>query len=412
MPAAEPPVIEEPKTETPGLHPDLVKLLDKVLPIDDGPTASEPLPNGDEPPVLETKTETLKVEPAKTETPKVEPEKDPIQSRLAPDVAPAKKEEPKEPEVKITDEMIAAEKSPKKQADMRKFRDALEHYKGEVARLKTAPAPKTEDPGAQAIIEQQKTQIEQLSQIVQRSELKAHPRFQQRFVLPRTQNLTEAQGIIKDMGGDPDALEHALSLRGKAKVAALEDIFQGVESTVLRDKLGRLVDGIESIDREMETVLKDSKGTAEQLARQDKIAHHEQLMQQEQQLKSLLGAARKDLADNLGLEVLKKTGKPEFKWWDDQVDEIDATAHSILFEGTPDKMAFAAVLAASAGPLRAAWQAERKARMALEERLAAFEEAEPELRDKAAKAKDGAIEIPEDADMATAVTMRLRASRQ
>lgn len=415
MPAAEPPVIDEPTTEeSPGLNPELVALLDRVMPKDGGPMEAQPeLPVVEEPGGEPEKPKAaLKAEPEKVTAPKVEPEKDAIQSRLAPDLS--KKEEPKpeaEVEIDMPEEPPASIKTEKGKADYKKWRQEFATLKRENLTLKTQqPAPKTEDPDAQAVIEQQKQQIAQLSEIVQRSELKAHPQFQQRFIIPRTRNMTEVQRIVKEMGGDPDTVEHALSLKGRAKVTALDDIVSGIESPVLRDKIGRLIDGIESIDLEMENVLKDSKGTAEQLRRQDKIAHHEQVMQQEQQLKSLLGAARKDLSDNLGLEVLKKTGKPEYKWWDDQVDEIDATAHSILFEGTPDKMAFAAVLAASAGPLRAAWQAERKARVALEERIAAMEGAEPDLGDKT-KVRDTETEVPEDADMATAVIARLRARK-
>jgi hypothetical protein len=353
-----------------------------------------------------------KIEVAKAAPTVEKPKVDDFQSRLAPDLTKTEPE-PAPTTVEIDwPEELPGNPTKKAQADYKKWRADHVALKREVQTLKSQkPEPKADDSGSQSIIEQQKQQIADMSARLERQDVRSHPRFQQAFVIPRNQMMSQAQEIVKDMGGDPDALEKAMSLTGRNKVAALDEIVAGVDSTVQRDKLGRLLDAIESKDREMENVLKDSKGAAERLNQQEKIDRHQMIEQQTQQLKTMLGAARKDLADNLKLEVLHKVNKPDFKWWDDQVDEIDATAYSILFEGTPDKMAVAAILAASAGPLRSMWQAERKARVAAEERLAAIEDVEPKLgaRPKPKEKDDG--DVPEDADFATAVIGRLRARK-
>jgi hypothetical protein len=398
--------------QTEGLNPDLQALLDRVMPKDDGSgLPDEPkVEPAAKPTAPEPKVENAAV---KIEVPKAEKSKaDDFQSRLAPDLTKTEPE-PAPAAVEIDwPEELPGNPTKKAQSDYKKWRGDYETALRKIQTLETAkPAAKAEDSGSQAIIDQQKQQIAEMSTRLERQDVRSHPRFQQAFVIPRNQMMLQAQEIVKEMGGDPDALEKAMSLSGRNKVAALDEIVAGVDSTVQRDKLGRLLDAIESKDREMENVLKDSKGAAERLSQQEKIDRHQMIEQQTQQLKTMLGAARKDLADNLKLEVLHKVNKPDFKWWDDQVDEIDATAHSILFEGTPDKMAVAAILAASAGPLRSMWQAERKARMVAEERLAAIEEVEPKLgaRPKPKEKDDG--DVPEDADFATAVISKLRARK-
>lgn len=394
---------------TAPLNPSLQKLMERVLPVDGDAPEGDPEPS-DKPEATDKPEGTDgQPEPKPENKPKAKPEPSPASDlRLAPDFsAPEKKDEPKPEEIEITDEMIAAEKSPKKQADLKKFRQAFNDMKAENLRLKTAQPEKTDDPGAQAIIDQQAAQITELSGTVERIKLEAHPKFQQDFVRPRNAMMAQAQQIVKDAGGDEEALERAQALTGKAKVAALDDIVAGVESPVLRARLERLLDGIEEKNQAIEHVLKDAKGATERLSRAETIERHKMLEQQEQQLKSLLGAARRELADNLKLEVLHKTGKPEFKWWDEQVDEIDATAQEILLKATPDKMAMAAYLAAAAGPLRAALQAERRAHDALKRWVAEMDEADPGTL-KGDRKPEPQGDFAPDADITQVALARLR----
>lgn len=390
------------------LNPALQKLIERVLP--EGGDKSEP-----EPEPVESAADATP--PDKTDKPpvqakeKAEPDKTTGDLRLAPDFeAPAKKEEPAAPEVEITDEMIEAEKSPKKQADMRKFRDALNHLKGEVARLKEAPAAKAEDPGLTARLQQLEQQNQELLATVERRSLQDHPRFQRELVQPRNAMLSQAQQIVTDVGGDPEALERAQGLTGKAKVAALDDLVEKVESPVLRARLERLLDGIDDKNREIENVLKDSKGAAERLRRQETIERHESNVQQEKALLTLLDSARRHLADGLKLEVLQKTDQEGYGWWNEQVDEIDKNAKDALLKATPDEMAVLAWLGVSAGPYRSLWQTERKARARLQERLDAIEGAEPDLKDRR-PVKEAATEFGPDADITQVALAKLRAGK-
>lgn len=399
---------------TAPLNPRLQALIDKALPSDGGikPPADEGLnlaTNGENT-VDAVKTDEPPVEKPKAKT---EPSSD---LRLAPDFSEPKPEEPKVEEIEITDEMIAAERSPKKQADMRKFRTALETLKAENARLKSAPPAKTEDPGAADIISQKDQQLAEMSAQLERLNLQAHPLFRQQLIEPRERMLGQAVDVVKEVGGDVEGFERAMTtLTGKARIAALDEIVDEIKSPILREKLGRLIDGIDTKDREIDGALKDAKGMSARLRNEEVVRNHEMLLQQEQQLKHLLGSARRQLeegiplkdGETLKLEVLKKVGQKGYEWWDEQVDDIDATAQEILFKATPDKMAIAAVLAASAGPLRSLWQAEQRARKAAEARLAEIEGADPGDLNGRRKAET-VEEFGPDADITKVALSRLR----
>lgn len=396
---------------TAPIHPDLQALMERVLPID-GDAAGKVTP-APEPSAPETATTTA---PAKTATdaPTAPEKPDKTTLRLAPDLTVPEKKEPPAAEsavAQVEKEMPETPpeevKTPKARENYKRWRETNLTLARQVDQLKAAPPAKSDDPGAQAIIDRQNQQLAELSVRLERQNLREHPIFQERYIQPRQRMAGEAAEVVKLAGGDPEALERALSLVGKSRIAAFDDIVKDVESPVLRAKLERLIDGIDTKDGEIAAALKDSKGLSDKLGQEEKIARHEMLARQEQQLKSLLGAATRDLADNLKLEVLQKTGKPDFKWWDDQVDEIRATSEEILLKATPDKMAIASVLAAAAGPLRSMWQSERKARLAAEARLAEIEDAEPDLKDRR-QPKPPEGEFAPDADITQVAMARLR----
>lgn len=388
---------------TAPLEPGLQALIERVLPVDK-PTQAEP---------------TVEATPEPEEKPQVDkpPVKEKTEFRLAPeDDAQPEVQKPAAPEVpEITDAMIAAEKSPKKQADMKKFRAAFEALKTENTQLRSAPKAPVEDPGTTGVIEQQRQQIADLSARLERQNLRAHPLFQQQFEQPLQNMAAQAADVVKEAGGDPAALERALSLNGRNKIAALDDIVREVESPFLKEQLVGLINSIDAKQRQMDAALKDSKGLSEKLSRDATIARHQMLQQQEQQLTSILGAVEKGLSEGLPgengdaikLEVLNKTGRKGYEWWDEQADEIRGTARDILLKGTPEKMAVAAIMAASCGAYRSLWQAERKARKAAETRADGIEDSEPNLRDRR-KPTPAGDEFAPDADLTKVALTRLR----
>lgn len=314
-------------------------------------------------------------------TPAAEPKKSDLVSRLAPDFAAleTKPESPAEPPLKITDEMIAAAKTPKAQADMRKFRESYESLEKQVAELKARPAAPAEDTETKTLLEMTKKERDELLARLERYDLQATPAFQEKYMKPRQQKFNDAYNLLKEAGANPDALAGAMSMAGPARIEALEEIAESIPHKMVRGRFERLVEAIDADSRVINEKLADAKRSAEEQSKNELIRRHETNQKLEQELKSLLGAARTDLLENLKLETLVKTGKPEFEWWDKQVDEVDRVAEEILLKGTPQDSAIAAYLGASAGVFRNMYHAERKARLALELENRELKDAEPNL---------------------------------
>lgn len=395
----------------PEMKAELDALMKRVLPMEsDTPEAVDAA--ADKPAADTAAATAVKAEPG-----------DKAGLRLAPDLTEATPKPAQESLVaQVEKEMPEAPpeqfKTPKAQNDYKAWRTRNIELAREVERLKTLPpaAPeKTEDPGTAAIIERQTAQITELSTRLERQNLQEHPLFQQQFVQPRNQMFGQALEVVKEAEINPEAFERAMTLTGKGRIAALDEIVKEVDSTVLRTRLERLIDGIDTKDREIAAALKDSKGLSAQLKQQETIQRHEQMVRQERQLTSMLEVAQRNLAEGfdtpdggkLRLEVLKKTGKPEFKWWDDQVDDIIATSKEILLKGTPQKMAVAATLGAACGAYQSLYHAERTARLAAESRLAAIEGAEPDLGDRG-KPKPVEGEFAPDEDIVKVAMAKLR----
>ncbi len=403
---AEPQAVETTSEHAPLTAPipqELQDLMSRVLPVEGDTPAPEPEDG----------------EPPTPPEPEPAPEKTSTQKttlRLAPDMdQPVPETKPAVPEFEITEEMIKAEKSPKKQADMRKAGEAIQKLRGEIARLSQQPAQPVEDPGLSAVLEQQKAQISDLSSRLERRNAIDHPIFQQNFVQPRNQMAAQAVETVKEAGADADAFERALSLPGKHRTEALDDIVGSVDSHVLRARLERLIDGIDTKDREIAAALKDAKGLNERMAHDQKIAQHQMLQQQEKQLLSILDAVEHGLTEGLDapdgtktkLEVLQKVNRKGYEWWDTQVDEIRETAREILLKGTPQKIATAAVLAASCGAYKSLYENERKARIAAEKRNEASSDAEPDLKDRRS-ATTTSTEFSPDEDITKVALARLK----
>lgn len=378
---------EAPTRET--INPALKALFDVEPPTEypvtttddkgkDTPAAKMPLEKKEEPPA-----------PAPTPTPEPAPapEKKPedtLKIRLAPDFAAEEKkaEAPAEPSAELAELNQAIKDAPTEKAriDLTKFRDKLEVLTKEVTTLRARPAAPPENPETKTLLETVTKERDELLAKVERTDLWESPKFQKEHVVPRQKSFDKLQGIVKEGGADPVALQRAMSMSaGKGRIEALDEIRENIGSEMLKGQFDRLVEDIDSRTVEINEKLRNAKVTAEENRRNETVQSHEQKMHQQKQLEGLLGSAIAELTDNIGLEVLKKTGKPEFKWWDDQVDEIHAIAREVYLDATPEKAAMASVLAASAGPLRLVLQATQKALKAVEQENRELKGADPTL---------------------------------
>lgn len=337
-----------------------------------------------EPKPAEKPPEKPAVEPEKpASTAPSEPKKDDLTARLAPDFAAVEAAPvvPVTPDADLVelDAAIEAAPTPKAKADLGKFRDQLAALKTENQTLKARPTAPAEDGDTKTVLEQTTKERDELLARLERYDLQASPAFQEKFMKPRQQKFDDARNIVKEAGGEADALVRAMSLTGKARMDALEEIAEAIPQQIMRGRFERLIEGIDNDTRIINEKLTNAKQAAQEEAKNETIRRHENNEKAAKEWKALLGAARSDLVENVKLETLVKMGKPEFEWWDKQVDEIDEVAEEILLKSTPQKAAVAAYLAASAGAFRSMFQAERKARLASDARVRELEGAEPTL---------------------------------
>jgi hypothetical protein len=370
----EPAIAEPPKTNEP---PASLKALFQIPSDLVDPPAPKVIPDGEkaEPPPVEPKPAVVPPTP--------EPKKNDLTSRIAPDFAAleAKPDVPVAPDPDLTelDAAIAEAKTGKKKADLTKFRDQLATLKTENQTLKSKPASPVADPEIKTVLDAAIKERDDALARLERYDLQAHPAFQEKYLKPRQQKFDDAYNLIKEVGGNPEALRHAMALVGEPRIEALEGIAESIPHQMMRGRFERLIEGIDADSRIINEKLANHRQTIQEEAKNETIRRHENNEKMAKEWKSLLGAARSDLLENIKLEVLQKVGKSDFEWWDKQVDEIDQVAEEILLKSTPQKAAIAAYLAASAGPLRAMFHAERKRANALEQENRELKGADPTL---------------------------------
>lgn len=330
------------------------------------------------------------IPPAKPTKPGSEPVPEPHQpvsdltARLAPDFAALSEPAPATPKpvdlADMPEEPPAHITTAKAREDYKKWRQTTADLHREVETLRSkvgqAPAADTE---SKTLLSQVQEENKGLLERIERYNLMESPNFQREYLQPRVKDFQRAQEIVKNAGGDPVALERIMSLSGKARIDALEELAEAIPQQLQRDSFGRLIEAIDSRTRDINERLANARAENETLKRQEKISNHQNLEKMEGELRALLASARRDLADNVKLEVLQKVGKPGFEWWDEGIDEDDKVAEEILLKSTPEKAAIAAHLAARCGRYRSMWQAERKALAAANDEIAQLKGAGPKI---------------------------------
>jgi hypothetical protein len=239
---------------------------------------------------------------------------------------------------------------------------------------------------------------------LERYDLQAHPAFQEKYLKPRQQKFDDAYNLVKEAGGNPEELRRAMSLVGESRIEALEGIAESIPHQMMKGRFERLIEGIDADSRVINEKLANHRQTIQEEEKNETIRRHETNEKMAKEWKSLLGAARTDLMENVKLEALVKVDRPGFEWWNNQIDEDDAVAEEILLKSTPQKAAVAAVLASKCGTYRSMWQAERELTKAQAKEIAELKGAEPTLtRERIAAKAEGDGVAPDD------IISRLRA---
>lgn len=249
---------------------------------------------------------------------------------------------------------------------------------------------KSGDPDAKARIQQLEGQLQQWSGIIEQVNIEAHPWFQANFTVPKQQILEGAKTVYQEVGGNPDELEAALSLKGKTRVDKLEALLEEIPSKMIRGKIERAADQLETIDGKRTELLKNKAGISKQLQAEEQVNRSRMVEQIEREVRSNLVDAEKTLRDEFKLEVFKTVDDPNYQWWNDEIKQSNERAeHIMLKTSDPKELAIAAHLAARFPVVRTLWLEERAARVAAEVKLAKYEDTEPSLGGKGKSSENG-----------------------
>lgn len=384
----------------PDVNPGLAALFKINIPEPEPPA---PDPSGiDQPtPFPEPADKTKRPEPDPSPSPAPKPpdpepepkpavadKPDPIMSRLAPDFAsaapkPAAALAATDLDLTELDKAIDGAKSEKQKGDLRKFRDQLRESHREVetlrVKLSAAPQPAQIDPETKVLLEQTTKERDELLSRVERADLMQSPRFQKEYIEPHDKVFAKAQGIVKEFGGDPNALSRALSLRGAPRGEALDELRGSITSETMRGQFDLLIRDIDDKRAVISEQLANAKQTAEEQRKQDIIEKHKNGEKSFTEMKSLLGAAQKSLLEEAGWKILEKSTDPEFDWWNKDIDAAAAASEEILFKGSAEQSVLAAVLAPQALRLHKLWQNTQAALQAANAEIAELKGSSPRI---------------------------------
>src|SRR5262245_6044379 len=208
----------QPVDTSPGLD-QVQAVFDRVLPK----IKTEPTPRSETtpPPVTQPK------QPAETPPAPVEPIKEPAvtppETTPVQDIPPsileqALKGEPsqvKAPAEEEWPEELPTFKTPEESKE--RYRKWRKSYEGLKSELKTLQEKPTLNAQALARMEMLEGQNKQMQEVLSRLGVEHSAEFQQQIMRPLKASWTEAVRIVKDSGGDPQALAKAMSLNGRAQ---------------------------------------------------------------------------------------------------------------------------------------------------------------------------------------------------
>lgn len=377
---AEAPVTEAP-AQTAPVNPELAKLFGQTWGTAESRKAAEAETSNAELPTSNVEPGT----PAAVEKPAVIQHAEPAVPELPPVEIFQGKEAPKlSPDFEVSDDEIplpveppASIKTEKGKADWKAWREGWKGTLSKIKQLEAGQQNGAHDAQANARIAELEGRLVELSTVAERANLELHPAFQAQFVNPIRQMAEQAKEIaaMADVGGE--AIEKVLGLAGKARVQAMDELMDGVNSPTIRAQLGELLFNIERKEKERAQVLNDVKGNSERLAEHERAEQHRRLQAQQKQIGEVVDSTFEILRDQHGFELLREVPGNE-KWNTSRKAKLEQARH-IMTGASASEAAAAAVLSVLAPEYRTWALAERDRANALEKENAELRGADPKL---------------------------------
>lgn len=316
----------------------------------------------------------------------------PPDSLLEPKPAEPAAAPPRVADLMPEDPAEAGIKTEKGKADYRKWRQhqlSLEKRADELeAKLGQSPPATDREQAAAARIAELEGHLAEMSGEFEKIDIQRHPAFQRQFVQPRTEAFEAASTLLKDVEMEPALLDKALSLNGKARIQALDEITESIESPNVRMRLINHIDRIEQLDQARNAAMTDVKGQVQRMEGHERAERHRALQEQERQLLTNVDMAADNLKQNgFGMFLTEIPGNDKHN---EEVRRIIADAKGVFTQNTNAEQLAAVAVMGRVAPKALAWAIhERQARLTVEKELAELKGARPGLEGEGTGAETG-----------------------
>lgn len=329
-------------------------------------------------------------EPLKTETPKSEPDLKPAVEQKLPSFVFGEKTEvkPTEPEIKLADlpKEPPATASENEKINWKKTRSLLEKQDSELKTLREKQVLREEkgkelSPVDSERLTQLETENNQLKDQFKRFGLQQDPTFIAQVIQPLRATYGEAKRIIKDAGGNPEQLDKALMLSGKAHYDAMDEILGEIPESAKGELTGVMRDYRRLATTRAE-VLADAPRRFDELQKQNVQNQRQYLETQKVDMEKKFDERVKFLRDNAHLETLMESKEEGTEWWNEIPQKVMKTAKMIALENQDmDVVMDASILAASAITYRDLYRKSEERATKAEKELREIKGAEPRVTD-------------------------------
>lgn len=236
---------------------------------------------------------------------------------------------------------------------------------------------KTGNPDLQAENERLKTQIQEMTAYVRAADITQDPEHRAKFIDGREKLMAKAIKRVEDAGGKGDDLREALDMKGKKRAEAIKGILSDLDEYD-RGKVDRIIDDMDDLEEQRLAAIKDTGRAWEEIQASRKNQTAEQRRQADETTARELGEVAAELPKTFIFLRRAQPSAQDAEKWNADVDKTMQDAKFLLSGDAPLRDVASAVLQGlRATRIQEAFLAERKARLAAEEALKAYDGAEP-----------------------------------
>jgi hypothetical protein len=230
----------------------------------------------------------------------------------------------------------------------------------------------------------------ELNAIVERKALDEHPEVIKMFTKPRQDAIQYGRKALEDADMDPNLMDRVIGTTGKERIAALDQLYDSIQSQTIRSKVEKAVAVIEGVDDQRAAFFADREGNHAKMKEQEKVQQERTLAEQEKNVGSLVDNIAADLASK-GFCCLAMSEQPGADRWNEGLKTDLAEAKKFLLTNTdPNLLVAAALMLRRAPKIQAGYRAMLQRALAAEKTLAEGKSSLPKLN---GSGRDGVREV-------------------